>query len=247
MRKSVIITFLVLCVLAVLVHTKVYSAGVLTYHGRLADKTGRLETGTFCFKFDIYNSSTGGISIWNEEWCHSTERIVISSSKPGVFNVDLGKYNAFPVLDPSVEYYLEVQVSTGTDQYYETLSPRKVIGIAPYARNTQMLGGDLPEHYLDAGNLTGEVSDSLLSTNVLFLNSSPSVAGDWEFAGNVMISTSLDLTGATVTGLSTIETDPVYSAAPASDITNANITNCPFPFFIQTRSDLLPSCFSPSR
>lgn len=160
----------------------------MTYQGRLVDGSGQLRTGTFCFHFSLYSSLTGGDSVWSEEWCTGTETVVISSSNPGVFTLELGRHNALPSLDLSGNYYLQVKVKK-IGETYETLSPRRKLTGAIFASDSTKLGGQPASYYLNEA-------------------SSAEVAGAWTFDGSVTINDSFDITGATVVGLSAFETDP---------------------------------------
>lgn len=263
--------------LALFLPKEIEGAMTLSYQGRLSYPNGTLRTGTYCFYFEMFTSQTEGSPTWAEEWCSGTEAVVISTARPGVFQVDLGKYTGLPVFNFSTDYYLQISVKP-IGGSYETLSPRNKIGGAAISKNAVYLNGRPSSYYLDAANLSGTLPITI-SADFLSLSSSPTVIGDWTYTGSVTITDSLDLTGAVVSGLAALsitdsdisnwdtaygwgshsvagyitagssnvltnksgnismwtnnsgyltsysETDPVYSIAPASGITNGNILN----------------------
>ncbi len=120
---------------------------IVSYQGRLADSSGNLQTGTFYFKFSIYDSSdiSGGNRLWPINAPTSTP-ITVSS---GVFNVNIGDVaNGYPTnLDynfwDNADVFLQVAVSSN-DSDFETLSPRQRITSAGFALNANAVASSTP-------------------------------------------------------------------------------------------------------
>lgn len=95
----------------------------LGYSGRLLKSTGAPETGTVSLKFTVFDSASGGASLWNE-----TQSLVLGGD--GAYSTFLGEVTALPdtLFDGSGSRFLELQVNGGSP-----LSPRQPINSVPYA------------------------------------------------------------------------------------------------------------------
>ncbi|MFA5048217.1 MAG: hypothetical protein WC516_04315, partial [Patescibacteria group bacterium] len=67
----------------------------INYQGKLADASGYALNGNYNFSFDLYSTSTGGSSLWHEEFSSTTPlgQVHISS---GIFSVVLGSSTTVP-------------------------------------------------------------------------------------------------------------------------------------------------------
>ncbi|MDO8430259.1 MAG: hypothetical protein Q7S73_02745, partial [bacterium] len=116
---------------------------ILSYQGRLTNSSGDLVTGTYYFKFSIWDNPT--INTGNQLW-PSTAHSVSATVRSGVFNVNIGDTaNGFP--DPlnynfntNNTVYLQVEVSS-TDSGFEKLSPRQQITSAAFAQIAGAVSG----------------------------------------------------------------------------------------------------------
>ena len=125
----VILLFISLCLTAQTVPQ------TIDYQGRLADSNGNYLNEVVTVDFLIYDSETGGTTIWNE-----TQDVNCAN---GVFHVLLGSTVSFPTdLFDNADRWLELVVSS------ETLSPRTAIASVPYS----LKAGDA--HLLDGLNST---------------------------------------------------------------------------------------------
>lgn len=90
---------------------------IISYQGRLANSSGDLLTGTYYFRFSIWDSSTVGTGsqLWPAVIIPGTATTTVTS---GVFNINIGDTaNNYPdVLNynfyDNADVYLEVQVSS---------------------------------------------------------------------------------------------------------------------------------------
>jgi len=156
-RKSVIILLLAATLFAGVVaqHAFAQTAGVpriLSYQGRLLSASGTLLGGvgtTYCFKFSLFNASSGGSQVWPV----ASPSIMSAPVANGVFNIGVGDTSAggdaltYNFQD-SNSVYLNVQVATlvdpactGGSEVFETLNPRERVVAAGYAINSATVGG----------------------------------------------------------------------------------------------------------
>ncbi|MBI5411653.1 hypothetical protein HZA43_00575, partial [Candidatus Peregrinibacteria bacterium] len=112
-------------------------ANYLSYQGRLTDQNGNPKTGTFCFKFSIYDS--GGTQRWPAAAPTGSSTVVSN----GVFNNDIGSadvWGTFNFYDYS-DAYLDIQVATTCGGSFESLTPRQRLNSVPFAKVAQDLYG----------------------------------------------------------------------------------------------------------
>ncbi len=95
----------------------------LGYSGRLLKASGAPETGTVSLKFTVYDSASGGSSLWTE-----TQSLVLGGD--GTYSTFLGEVTSLApaVFEANGGKYLELQVNGGTP-----LTPRQPINSVPYA------------------------------------------------------------------------------------------------------------------
>ncbi|MDO8430258.1 MAG: hypothetical protein Q7S73_02740, partial [bacterium] len=119
---------------------------IINYQARLTNSSGNLVTGTYYFKFSIWDNPTVGSG--NQLWPttagapHSTSTTVTQ----GVFNIKIGDTaNGYP--DPlnynfntNNTVYLQVEVSSDNASF-EKLSPRKQISSAAFAQVAGAVSG----------------------------------------------------------------------------------------------------------
>lgn len=103
------------------------SGGLIAYQGRLADTAGNPLTDTFPMIFRLYNQSSAGVPLWEENW-NGPNSVAVSD---GLFNVMLGSLTPIPqgVVTGNANLYLGVTV--GSD---DEMLPRVQIGSVLYAR-----------------------------------------------------------------------------------------------------------------
>ena len=154
--KSIKSVFLMFFVFSFLFSSQVLAtAGVpklINFQGRLMDNSGNLlgaSGGTdYCYKFSLWDASTGGAKIW-PSGSPSTDTIVTRS---GVFDASIGNVDTLDLAFTDDQAYVEVEVSakvgasctTGGDETFETLSPRPQIVSSGFAINSSTVGGYTP-------------------------------------------------------------------------------------------------------
>src|SRR3989344_5012112 len=98
---------------------------IVSYQGRLLNASGTAQTGTFYFKFSIWDNAT--VLSGNRLWPVSAPDSVALTLTSGVFNVNIGDtVNGFPnVLDynfnTNQDIFLKVEASSDNASF-ETLS-----------------------------------------------------------------------------------------------------------------------------
>ncbi len=105
--------------------------GKLGYSGRLLKTSGAPETGMVSLKFTVFDSASGGSSLWTE-----TQSMVLAGD--GTYSTFLGEVTSLPpaLFDSGGGKYLELQVNGGTP-----LVPRQPINSVPYALVSRSVRG----------------------------------------------------------------------------------------------------------
>lgn len=117
---------------------------IFSYQGRLANQNGDLLTGSYYFKFSIWNNSD--ISLGTKLWPTNDPTALSATVRQGVFNVNIGDTaNGYPdVLDynfnTNQNIYLQIAVSS-TGSSFQTLSPRQRISSAVFAQLAGAVSG----------------------------------------------------------------------------------------------------------
>jgi hypothetical protein len=142
---------------------------LINYQGKLTDSAGTPITGTKSVSFSIYNTSTGGTSLWSE-----TQSVNLTN---GIFSVSLGSVNPIPSsVFSSDDSYLGITVDSDSE-----MTPRQRItsdgysyksgtsdAVSDGAVGTSSIADgavtDAKIFSLDAAKLTGTVSDSQISS-----------------------------------------------------------------------------------
>lgn len=121
-RTRLFITFLFVA-LVLLPTVALAVPQIMSYQGKLNDKTGVPVNGSVTMTFTIYDAPTGGNVLWTETWTS----VNVSN---GIFNVALGSVTPFPsTLFNSDTLYLGIRVGT-TDA---EMTPRQRITSGSYA------------------------------------------------------------------------------------------------------------------
>lgn len=142
MRTKLFVLFLLLSV-----SLQVSAAGVpsmFSYQGRLTNDDGDLLTGTYYFKFSIWDNATFGSG--SKLWPSSDPTAMTASVRQGVFNVNIGdtgsgypdtlNYN----FNTDEDVFLQIEVSSNGSSF-ETLEPRQRIAAAPFAKISGAVSG----------------------------------------------------------------------------------------------------------
>lgn len=127
---------------------------IINFQGRLMNSSGTLLGGSsgtdYCYKFAIYDASTGGTKLWPT----GTPTTMTISTRDGVFDAAVGGAGGDTLdydFQTSDTTFMDVQVSaigagncTSGDESFETLSPRPQIVSAAYAINSGTVQGFTP-------------------------------------------------------------------------------------------------------
>ena len=115
----------------------------LNYQGKLANTAGNPLTGTYSFRFKLYDRATGGTALFSEDVTGANALGVIN----GLYSVQIGSYAADGIpasVFHNAETWLEIDVNTGGALTgAETLSPRERLTTSPFAfraLNAEKLG-----------------------------------------------------------------------------------------------------------
>ena len=102
------------------------STGTWPYQGRLANSSGVPITATVSMIFRLYNASTGGVPLWEEQWT-GPNSVQVSD---GLFNVMLGSLTVIPQSVVTANGSLWLGITAGTD---DEMAPRVQLGSVPFA------------------------------------------------------------------------------------------------------------------
>jgi formylglycine-generating enzyme required for sulfatase activity len=132
-----------------------------TYQGRLTDGVNP-ASGTYDFQFALYDSAGGAGTVGSP-----VPKLAVGVTN-GLFTVALDFGDG---LFTGAARWLEIAAKTNAASVYVTLSPRQPLTPTPYALYAPAAGS------VPAAGLTGTLPDTLLSTNVALLDSSPTFSG----------------------------------------------------------------------
>ena len=115
--------------------------GTIVYQGRLTQDDGTPIVDEVTVTFALYDSLTGGESIWTEE-------LQISPDENGVFTAELGKITPLtPAHFSGANLYLGLTVEDD-----EEMTPRQVLGASPYCFRVNTIDG------ASGGTLSGNLT-----------------------------------------------------------------------------------------
>ena len=172
MKPSAVVV-LVILVFAVAAAQAAEVSRLLPVQGRLTQPNGQPQNGTFMIFFEIWDASSGGNMIWNED--HTSVQV-----NDGFFQLQLGSLTPLNISFDR-DYWLQISIQKGA-QPIETLSPRQQILPGAYALS---LGGAASSTGSDATKSQVEIRSQDLST-LLFGTLSPAMEALIEFANNIL-------------------------------------------------------------
>ncbi|MBI2634972.1 MAG: hypothetical protein HYW79_00255 [Parcubacteria group bacterium] len=151
MIKTIKWQFVIIFIVFLSLNTTSYAATgtptIFSYQGRLTNAAGALQTGTFYFKFSIWDVATGGTAGTNRLWPSGGPAEVSATVTSGVFNVNIGDTdNGYPDsldynFNTNKDIYLQVEASSSSGSGFETLDPRQRISSAVFARLAAAVSG----------------------------------------------------------------------------------------------------------
>lgn len=156
----------------------------ITYQGRL-QSAGAPANGLYDMQFELFLTPIGP-SVFNGPLCVDNVNVV-----DGYFTVQLAVASD-QFFETDAAQFLEIRVRSDTGENcetntgFETLSPRQEIIPAPLAHRAKLatvafdaakLGGQFPQFYRDAANLTGTLNPSLLPPNLVRTDQQPTFVG----------------------------------------------------------------------
>ncbi len=165
MKRQLILLFSALAVLAG-VNQAIAQGTAFTYQGQL-DVNGNLTNGIYDFKFDVFNSLTGGSAIGGPVTNFS---VPVSN---GVFTtiIDFGA-GVFT----GNSNWLHIQVRTNGSGGFTSLTPRQQMTPAPYAIFAEGANG---------GGITGSIPNSALNPDVALLDGTQTFTGVNSFNNSI--------------------------------------------------------------
>jgi hypothetical protein len=200
-KAGIIIFFVIVICFAATLQSSHAAAGVpriLSYQGRLLNASGNLLGGagtTYCFRFSLYNASSGGSQVWPA----ATASIMSATVANGVFNIGVGDTSAggdaltYNFQD-SDTVYLDVQIATKVDslctggsEVFEELNPRERVVASGYAINSYSVNG-----YSASTNASGTMIPVIASDTLTLAGVNPQI--------NATGTNTLTLQGGTGTG-----------------------------------------------
>jgi hypothetical protein len=196
----------------------------ISYQGKLTNASNvAVANGDYAMVIRIYDAASGGSCLWSARGdCGSpTARSVAVAN--GIFSIMLGETGDNPItLDFNSSYYLGIQVEADAE-----MTPRKKVGAAGYAFNTDRLDGldsatantvstivarDGSGNF-SAGTITATLTGAA-SLNVL--KSGDTLTGNLDFGANTLTTTNTTV----VTNLNADLFDGLHSSAFQTALTN---------------------------
>ncbi len=123
------------------------STSTISYQGKLANSSGSPLTGTYSMIFRLYNVSTGGVHLWEEQWT-GPNSVQVSD---GLFNIMLGSLVPIPVTIITNNNNLWLGITIGSD---DEMAPRVQMGSVPYAIYSTI--ANLPDDTITTSKIANE-------------------------------------------------------------------------------------------
>ena len=135
----------------------------ISYEGRLLDSVGSpVANGSYSIKFVIYDSSTGGSCLWTASGtCGAPSSITVENVTSGYFSIMLGGtgQNAMDLNYNDDTYWLGVTIGSDSE-----MTPRKRIGSAGYAFNSDTIDGLDSTSFLRSDSVSTSTSQTVFAT-----------------------------------------------------------------------------------
>ncbi|TPW03396.1 MAG: serine threonine rich antigen, partial [bacterium] len=183
---------------------------MINYQGRLTDSSGKAVSGSYAFKFRLYDALTSGTKQWEE-----SQTVTLIESDNGVFSVVLGSSTVLTSVDFNTPMWLSVQVDSDSEM---TPRQRLTIDSSSSGKLTITRAGTAlvitPSSAPSASTKMIDVQNTSGTTKFsVDYEGDVTVAGDLAVTGTVSGSTSI--TGTTGTTW-TIDSDNTSGTEPAS-------------------------------
>ncbi len=171
-------------------HTQAAINPFINFQGKLTNPDGtNLTNGSYSIVFSLYTVASGGSNVWTE-----TKSVTVTD---GIFQTSLGDTTALP---GSVDFnsgtlYLGIKVGADAE-----MSPRVMLTAAPYAFNSDKLGGI---------NSAGYVQLSPSSQQTGFVNISGNATVGGTYNGNTFTSSNLTFSAASANSIQSASSQPL--------------------------------------
>jgi hypothetical protein len=135
--------FIIILFASLFLGISVHAAGVpalISYQGRLTNNSGSLLTGTYYFRFSIWDASANGNQLWPSG--NATPSSTQATLQEGVFNMNIGSADTLNFdFNTNSDIYLQVEVSSNGSSFDPPLSPRQRIASTAFSQLAGAVSG----------------------------------------------------------------------------------------------------------